>query len=72
MHWFLAAVQALDQYSAAARQYSDLALANYASVGRALLLYQTGQKMLGILEMEGLEYSLRGYAEVRLFAAVPG
>jgi hypothetical protein len=34
---------ALEQYTQVAQQYPDLALAQYARIGRALLLYQQGQ-----------------------------
>ena len=56
----------MDCYTTVDRKYGDLALANYARIGRALLLYQKGQKLNGILELEGLASSLRGYAEVEI------
>ena len=56
--------QALECYTTITRQYGDLALANYARIGRSMALFQTGQKTNAILELEGLAYSLRGYAEV--------
>lgn len=59
-----ALLQALASYTTIVRQYPDLAITNYAKIGRALLLYQTGSKSQAILELEDLEVSLRGYAEV--------
>ncbi|KAK9810634.1 hypothetical protein WJX73_006012 [Symbiochloris irregularis] len=55
---------ALKTYSFITKQYGDLALANYAQVGRALMLYQQGDTVRSILELDELELTLRGYAEV--------
>ena len=57
-------LQALETYTLITRKYPDLAITNYARINRALLLYQTGSKSQAILELEDLEASLRGYAEV--------
>lgn len=56
-------LQALDSYTSLVDKYGDLALASYARIGRALLLYQTGQRQESVLELQGLASSLRGYAE---------
>ena len=64
MHTDSLALQALDTYTQVVRQYPELAITNYARINRALLLYQTGSKSQAILELEDLEASLRGFAEV--------
>lgn len=57
-------LQALDAYTTITRKYPGLAITNYARIGRALLLYQIGNTSESILELEDLEASLRGFAEV--------
>lgn len=57
-------VQGLEDFTQITRRFPDLAITNYAKIGRALLLYQTGSKNQAILELEDLEVALRGYAEV--------
>ena len=57
-------MQALDDYTSIAQRFPGLAISNYARVGRALMLYQTGNASEAILELQDLEASLRGYAEV--------
>ncbi len=44
---------------------SDLALAEYGRIGRALLLYQLGAPREALLALEDEEAALRGAAEVR-------
>lgn len=39
----------------------DLALAEYARVGRAVNLYEVGDRAEAILEMEDMSLSLKGY-----------
>ena len=59
-----AALQALSAYTTITRNYSDLALSQYAHVGRALMLYELGQWPESISELKSVEFRLRGYAEV--------
>ncbi len=56
--------QALDMYTQGVRQYPDLALSEYARLGRALLLYQQGYASQALLELEDSEVAMKGYAEV--------
>lgn len=42
----------------------DLALAEYARVGRAITLYEVGDKEEAFVEMEDTSLSLKGYPEV--------
>ncbi|KAK3017560.1 hypothetical protein RJ639_006774 [Escallonia herrerae] len=44
--------------------YKELALSDYARVGRALTLYEVGDKDEAIAEMEDVSISLKGYPEV--------
>ncbi|KAK2980403.1 hypothetical protein RJ640_014576 [Escallonia rubra] len=44
--------------------YKDLALSDYARVGRALTLYEVGDKDEAIAEMEDVSISLKGYPEI--------
>uniref|UniRef100_A0A0D9XXL0 MalT-like TPR region domain-containing protein n=1 Tax=Leersia perrieri TaxID=77586 RepID=A0A0D9XXL0_9ORYZ len=55
---------ALAPYTAVAREYGDLALAEYARVGRALALYEVGDRDDAIAEMEDVSVALRGYPEI--------
>ena len=57
-------MQALELTTCIVDDFPDLAITNYARIRRALLLHQTGQTREAILELEGLESSLRGSAEV--------
>ena len=57
-------MQALDKYSQIMAQFPELAITQYARLGHALLLYQTGSTSQAILELESLEAELRGLAEV--------
>ena len=60
----MASAQALAAYSTITRQYADLALSQPAHVGKALMLYELGQRPEGISELKTVEARLRGYAEV--------
>ncbi|KAI8540652.1 hypothetical protein RHMOL_Rhmol08G0003200 [Rhododendron molle] len=44
--------------------YKDFALSDYARVGRALALYEVGDREESIAEMEDVSISLKGYPEV--------
>ncbi|KAJ7957026.1 Tetratricopeptide repeat protein [Quillaja saponaria] len=44
--------------------YKELALTDYARVGRALALYEIGDREQAITEMEDVSISLKGYPEV--------
>jgi hypothetical protein len=41
--------------------YKDLAFSEYARVGRALALYEVGDREEAIAEMEDVSISLKGY-----------
>lgn len=56
--------QALDQYNGLVHSYPDLALTEYARLGRALMLYQVGRVDEAVVELESEAVSLTGYAEV--------
>lgn len=43
------------------KDYKDFALSDYARVGRALALYEVGDKDEAIAEMEDVSISLKGY-----------
>ena len=60
----LFALQALKKYTTITKQFPDLAIAEYAKIKRALMLYQSGKTVDAVLEMEGEEEDLRGNAEV--------
>ena len=51
-------------YTQIMHNYPDLALAQYARIRHALMLYQAGRTVDAVLEMEGEEEALRGNAEV--------
>ncbi|XP_061346875.1 uncharacterized protein LOC133292478 [Gastrolobium bilobum] len=55
---------ALDYFSQVVERYKDLALSEYARVGRALALYEVGDREEAIAEMEDVSISLKGYPEV--------
>lgn len=46
------------------KEDGDLALAEYARVGRAISLYEVGDKEEAFVEMEDVSVSLKGYPEV--------
>lgn len=56
--------EALDAYTNVIEKYGDLALAEYAKIGRSLCLYQVGRTSDAILILEDEEVSLRGSAQV--------
>lgn len=56
--------QALQLYDNIVRQYSDLALSEYARMGRALLLYQVGRVSDALIELEDASVVMHGSAEV--------
>ena len=43
------------------KEYKDLAFTEYARVGRALALYEVGDRDEAIAEMEDVSISLKGY-----------
>lgn len=56
--------EALQQYNTIVRDYPDFATTEYARLARGLMLYQVGRTSDAILQLEDLEVTLRGYAEV--------
>lgn len=56
--------QALRFFTQVVESYKDLALSDYARVGRALVLYEVGNRDESIAEMEDVSISLKGYPEV--------
>ncbi|KAI5076109.1 hypothetical protein GOP47_0008174 [Adiantum capillus-veneris] len=56
--------QALLWYTQVIKEHGDLALAEYARVGRAICLYEVGDKEEAFVEMEDVSVSLKGYPEV--------
>lgn len=55
---------ALDYFSKVIENYKDLAFSEYARVGRALALYEVGDREQAIVEMEDVSVSLKGYPEI--------
>ena len=60
-----ARVQALEAYQTIVSDFSDLALSQRAHVGRALMLFQLGQRAEALSELKSVEVRLRGNPEVR-------
>ncbi|XP_039133465.1 uncharacterized protein LOC120270498 [Dioscorea cayenensis subsp. rotundata] len=56
--------RALDSFSLVIKDYKDLAFTEYARVGRALALYEVGDRDEAIAEMEDVSISLKGYPEI--------
>ncbi|KAH9548296.1 hypothetical protein CY35_11G081000 [Sphagnum magellanicum] len=56
--------EALGFFSQITEKAGDLALSEYARVGRALSLYEVGDRGEAILEMEDMSVSLKGYPEI--------
>ncbi|KAF5184467.1 hypothetical protein FRX31_025946 [Thalictrum thalictroides] len=56
--------QALNYFSQVVSDYKDFAFSDYARVGRALALYEVGNREEAISEMEDVSISLKGYPEV--------
>ncbi|RVW14393.1 hypothetical protein CK203_036046 [Vitis vinifera] len=57
-------VQSRNQNSIVVNNYKDFAFSDYARVGRALALYEVGDRQEAIAEMEDVSISLKGYPEV--------
>uniref|UniRef100_A0A0E0MKF7 Tetratricopeptide repeat protein n=1 Tax=Oryza punctata TaxID=4537 RepID=A0A0E0MKF7_ORYPU len=55
---------ALASFTAVVSEYKDLSLSEYARVGRALVLYEVGDRDDAIAEMEDVSVALRGYPEI--------
>lgn len=55
---------ALGYFTQVIRNYKDFAFSDYARVGRALALYELGDRDQAIVEMEDVSVSLKGYPEV--------
>ncbi|XP_038901434.1 uncharacterized protein LOC120088306 isoform X2 [Benincasa hispida] len=56
--------QALLYFTKVIDKYKDFAFSDYARVGRALALYEIGDREEAIAEMEDVSISLKGYPEV--------
>ncbi|KAL4632586.1 uncharacterized protein LOC142630883 [Castanea sativa] len=56
--------QALQYFTQVVEKYKDFAFSDYARVGRALALYEVGDRDEAIAEMEDVSISLKGYPEV--------
>ncbi|XP_066360114.1 uncharacterized protein [Miscanthus floridulus] len=56
--------EALASFTRVVREYADLALSEYARVGRALVLYEIGDRDESIAEMEDVSIALKGYPEI--------
>ncbi|XVF61029.1 hypothetical protein PTKIN_Ptkin08bG0095400 [Pterospermum kingtungense] len=56
--------RALQFFTLVVDNYKDFAFSDYARVGRALALYELGDREKAIAEMEDVSISLKGYPEV--------
>ncbi|CBI37529.3 hypothetical protein VitviT2T_005951 [Vitis vinifera] len=56
--------RALQYFTQVVNNYKDFAFSDYARVGRALALYEVGDRQEAIAEMEDVSISLKGYPEV--------
>ncbi|MBA0614434.1 hypothetical protein Godav_014733 [Gossypium davidsonii] len=56
--------KALHFFTLVVENYKDFAFSDYARVGRALALYEVGDKEEAFAEMEDVSISLKGYPEV--------
>jgi len=56
--------EALLYFTQVVENYKDFAFSEYARVGRALALYEVGDKEQAIAEMEDVSISLKGYQEI--------
>ncbi|KAL5752161.1 hypothetical protein ACOSP7_022339 [Xanthoceras sorbifolium] len=56
--------KALDYFTLVVENYKEFAFSDYARVGRALALYEVGDREEAIAEMEDVSISLKGYPEV--------
>ncbi|XP_020147547.1 uncharacterized protein [Aegilops tauschii subsp. strangulata] len=61
---------ALASFTAVVSGYKELALSEYARVGRALVLYEIGDRDESITEMEDVSVALKGYPEIHAALAV--
>ncbi|XP_057502226.1 uncharacterized protein LOC130786026 [Actinidia eriantha] len=57
-------IHALYYFTQVIENYKDFALSDYARVGRAIALYEVGDREEAIAEMEDVSISLKGYPEV--------
>ncbi|KAF8404357.1 hypothetical protein HHK36_009240 [Tetracentron sinense] len=55
---------ALEYFTQVVKDYKEFAFSDYARVGRALALYEIGDREEAIAEMEDVSISLKGYPEV--------
>ncbi|XP_058075733.1 uncharacterized protein LOC131224211 [Magnolia sinica] len=55
---------ALEYFTQVVNDYKEFAFSDYARVGRALALYEVGDREEAIAEMEDVSISLKGYPEV--------
>jgi len=53
-------VQALECYTAIVKRHPALAITEYARLGRALMLFQTGERKQAILQLDDLLVSFVG------------
>ncbi|KAK3211719.1 hypothetical protein Dsin_016425 [Dipteronia sinensis] len=56
--------KALNYFTLVVENYKEFAFSDYARVGRALALYEVGDREEAIAEMEDVSISLKGYPEV--------
>ncbi|KAL9459548.1 hypothetical protein AB3S75_002865 [Citrus x aurantiifolia] len=56
--------KALQYFTLVVENYKEFAFSEYARVGRALALYEVGDREEAIAEMEDVSISLKGYPEV--------
>ncbi|KAK8710080.1 hypothetical protein V6N13_145421 [Hibiscus sabdariffa] len=56
--------KALQFFTSVVENYKEFAFSDYARVGRALALYEVGDREEAIAEMEDVSISLKGYPEV--------
>lgn len=52
----------MECYTAIVRRHPGLAITEYARLGRALMLFQTGQRQQAILQLDDLLVTFVGYA----------
>ncbi|KAF6167184.1 hypothetical protein GIB67_029822 [Kingdonia uniflora] len=57
-------IQALNYFTQVVNDYKEFAFSDYARVGRAISLYEVGDREEAIAEMEDVSISLKGYPEV--------
>ncbi|XP_021899788.1 uncharacterized protein LOC110816071 isoform X2 [Carica papaya] len=56
--------KALDYFTQVVQNYKEFAFSEYARVGRALALYEVGDREEAIAEMEDVSIALKGYPEI--------